>query len=323
MLRLILVIIVTCGFVASSFAGTLQKLIDNAHEGATINLHKMIYRGGVVIKKTITLNCNGATIDAMGRGDVVVIKMAKNVVVENCILENSGSSGWRMDAGVKLLGVRGVRIVNNKIKNCLYGIVAKNAKGALIKGNEIESKPYSEGEKGDAIRLWWSGNSKVIKNYIHDSRDIVSIFSNDVIFDGNRVENSHIGTMVQNSDRNRILNFRGVDNEVGILINSSADANIKKFYIKDSRKYRGIVLVRASNTIIKDGKVENCSKGIVLNLSPAKRGTKNNIENVELVGNKIGIYLHTTMKQRSRNLFKSIKYVNNTTNLMDEWKTHE
>ena len=323
MLRLILVVIIIYGFVVSSFAGTLQKLIDNARKGATINLHKKIYRGGVVIKKTITLNCNGASIDALGSGDVVVIKMAKNVVVENCILENSGSSGWRMDAGVKLVSARGAKIVNNKIKNCLYGIVAKNAKGALIKGNEIESKPYSEGEKGDAIRLWWSGSSKVIKNYIHNSRDVVSIFSNDVIFDSNRVENSHIGTMVQNSDRNRILNFRGVDNEVGILINSSADANIKRFYIKDDKKYRGIVLVRASNTLIKDGEIENCRKGIVLNLSPAKRGTKNYIENVELVGNKIGIYLHTSVKQRSRNLFKSIKYVNNTTNLLDELKTHE
>jgi len=322
-LRLILIVIITYGFVANSFAGGLQKLIDSAHKGATINLRKKIYRGGVVIKKTITLNCNGATIDALGRGDVVLIKTAKNVVVKNCILENSGSNRWEMDAGVKLLGARGAKIINNKIKNCLYGIVAKNSKGALIKGNEIESKPCNEAEKGDAIRLFLSGDSKVIRNYIHDARYIISLFSNDVIFDSNRVVNSIIGTMVQNSDRNRILNFRGVNNEVGILISSSADANIKKFYIKDDGKNRGIVLVEASNTLIKDGKIEHCKKGIVVNLSPGKANAKNYIENIWLVDNNIGIYLHTSAKQRSKNVFKSIKYANNKINFMDELKTHE
>ena len=323
MLRKVLIAIAVLSFSINSFAGNLQSLIDNAKSGSTVNLKKRVYKGGIVIKKTITLNCNGATIDAMGKKDVVAIKMAKNVVLKNCILENSGSSGWRMDAGIKLVGAKNAKILNNKIKNCLYGIVAKNAKGVLIKGNEIASKPYSEGVKGDAIRLWWSSNSKVIGNYVHDSRDVVSIFSNNVIFDSNKVVNSHIGTMIQNSNKNKIVNFKGIDNEVGILLNTAEDTKIEKFLVRDKNKYRGIVLVRASNTEIKDGKIENCKKGLVLNLSPVKRGTKNYIENIKLINNTIGIYLHTTAKQRSRNIIKDVKYVNNKTNLMDEWKTHE
>ncbi len=323
MLREVLITIAVLSFSINSFAGNLQSVINNAKSGSTVNLKKKVYKGGIVIKKTITLNCNGATIDAMGKKDVVSIKMAKNVVLENCILKNSGSSGWRMDAGIKLVGAKNAKILNNKIENCLYGIVAKNAKGVLIKGNEIASKPYSEGVKGDAIRLWWSSNSKVVGNFVHDSRDVVSIFSNDVLFESNKVRNSHIGTMVQNSDRNRIVNFKGVDNEVGILINSSEDTTIEKFFIKDSKKYRGIVLVRASNTHIKSGKIENCKKGLVFNLSPAKSGTKNYLDDVRFVNNLIGIYLHTTAKQRSRNIIKNVRYINNKTNLMDEWKTHK
>jgi len=323
MLKKILVAIIVMGFGITSFAGSLQSMIDSAKSGSTISLKKKVYKGGIVIKKTITLNCNGATIDAGGKKDVVAIKMAKDVVLKNCILRNSGSSGWRMDAGIKLVGAKNAKILNNKIEDCLYGIVAKNAKGVLIKGNEIASKQYSEGVKGDAIRLWWSSNGKVVGNYVHDSRDVVSIFSNNVVFDSNRVVNSHIGTMIQNSNKNKIINFKSIDNEVGILLNSAEDTVINKFYIKDSSKYRGIVLVRASNTKIKDGKIENCKKGLVLNLSPAKSGTKNFIENIEFVKNSIGVYLHTTAKQRSRNILKNIKYIKNKTNLMDEWKTHE
>ncbi len=323
MWKKILVAMVVISFGITSFAGDLQSLIDNAKSGSTVNLKKRVYKGGIVIKKTITLNCNGATIDAMGKKDVVAIKMARDVVLKNCILKNSGSSGWRMDAGIKLVGAKNAKILNNKIKNCLYGIVAKNAKGALIKGNEIISKPYSEGEKGDAIRLWWSSNSKVIGNYVHDSRDVVSIFSNDVIFDSNKVVNSHIGTMIQNSDRNKITNFRGINNEVGILLNTAESTVIDGFYIKDSKKYRGIVLVRASDTKVRNGKIESCKKGLVLNLSPVKRGTKNYIKNIKFIDNIIGIYLHTTAKQRSRNIIKDVKFVNNKTNLMDEWKTHK
>ncbi len=318
-----IVIVFSFCLVGVSFGGDLQSILDNAKPGSVIKLKKGVYKGGIVIKRTITLNCNGATIDGEGKGDVLTIKRAKNVVVENCVFRNSGSSGWRMDSGIKLVGTKKAVIKNNRIEKCLYGIVAKNAKGTVIEGNDIASKPYSEGVKGDAIRLWWSGNCKVIKNYIHDSRDVVSIFSNNVVFDGNRVKHSHIGTMIQNSNNNQILNFKGVDNEVNILLNSATNIKIKNFSIKNSGKFRGIVLIRASNTYVEDGIVKGCKKGIVINLSPAKSGTKNYIENIKLVSNKIGIYLHTTAEQRSRNIIKNITYIKNKTNLMDEWKTHE
>ncbi len=310
-------------FFSTSYSMSLQQLINNAKSNSVVKLSKETYKGSVVINKSVTLECRGATIDAMGKGDVITIKTASNVTVKNCVLINSGSSGWRMDSGIKLVGAKDVKILNNKIENCLYGIVAKNARGVLIKGNEIASKPYSEGVKGDAVRLWWSSNSKVVGNYIHNSRDVVSIFSNNVIFDSNRIENSHIGIMIQNSDNNKIINFSSLDNNVGILVNSSENTQISKFFIEDKGKYRGIVLVEASDTQIERGKIERCKKGLVFNLSPAKKGTKNYVNNVKFVENKIGIYSHATAKQRSRNIIEDVKYVNNETNFMDELKTHK
>jgi len=225
---------------------------------------------------------------------------------------------------VKIVNARNCTVENNRILDCLYGIVTKTAKNCKLIGNEIASKKgYSEGAKGDAIRLWWSPNVLVKDNYVHDSRDVTSMFSNGVVFENNRVENSHIGTMVVNSNANRIIGFKGKNNEVSLLLNCAEDCTIKDFNIKDDGKYRGLVMIRASNTHVSNGLIENCKKGLVVNLSPAKAGTKNYFDNIKLHNNEIGIYIHTTAKQRSRNIFRNIEYKNNKTNFMDEWKTHK
>ncbi len=323
MKKIVILIAVVIFLSVNSYAVNLQSIIDKSAEGAAINLKKGNYTGNVVIIKTLTLNCNGAVINAHGKGDVLVIKRAKDVVIKNCVLQNSGSSGWKMDAGVQIIGAKGTVLKNNTIENCLYGIVAKSAKKTMIEGNDISSKPYSEGVKGDAIRLWWSSNSVVKNNKIHNSRDVVSLFSNNVIFDSNRASYSHIGVMVQNSNNNKILNFKGYNNEVNILLNSADNTVIKDFSIKNKGKFRGIALIRASNTLIENGSIEQCNKGLVINLSPAKSGSKNYLKNIRIRGNNIGIYLHTTAEQRDRNILKKISYEGNKVNLMDEWKTHK
>ncbi len=312
---------------ASSLAGTnsIQEMIDKAQPGATIKIKKGVYKGAIAIKKPLTIICEkGTIIDGEGKEDVVTIKNAKNVTLEGCTLKNSGTHGWKMDAGIKLIKVKDSLIKGNKIVDCLYGIVTKTTKNTKIIENEITSKKgYSEGAKGDAIRLWWSPNNIVKANHVYNSRDITSMFSNNVVFENNRVENSHIGTMIVNSNGNKIIGFKGKDNEVSLLLNCAEDTEIKDFHIVDSGKYRGVVLIRASNTHVLDGTIEKCKKGLVVNLSPAKAGTKNYFKNLKIYNNEVGIYLHTTAKQRARNVFEKIDYKNNKTDLMDEWKTHK
>ncbi len=308
-----------------SKANTLQAMIDKAQPGSTINIKKGMYKGAITINKPLKVICQkGAVIDGQAKDDVVTIKNTKNVIFQGCIIQNSGTHGWKMDSGIKLIKVKDSVIKNNKIINCLYGIVAKTAKKVKIIGNEIASKEgYTEGAMGDAIRLWWSPDNLVKDNYIHNSRDVTSMFSNSVVFENNRVENSHIGTMIVNSNKNKIIGFKSKNNEVGILLNSAHDTTIRDFNVKGSNKYRGVVFIEASNTHISNGLIEHCTKGLVINLSPVKVGTKNYFNNIKIVGNRIGIYTHTTAKQRKRNVFKNIVYKSNKTNFMDELKTHK
>ncbi len=303
----------------------IQTMINKASPGSTIKIKRGIHKGAIIINKPLKVICEkGAIIDGETKDDVVTIKNTKNVTLEGCILENSGTHGWKMDSGIKLIKVKDSLIKNNKILNCLYGIVTKTAKKNRIVGNEITSKKgYTEGAKGDAIRLWWSPNNIVKGNYIHNSRDVTSMFSNNVVFENNRVENSHIGTMIVNSNKNKIIGFKGKDDEVGILLNSAEDITIKNFNVEGSGKYRGVVFIRASNTHTSNGIITHCKKALVVNLSPAKAGTKNYFNNIKIYNSEIGIYMHTTAKQRKKNIFKKIEYKNNKTNFMDEWKTHK
>jgi len=309
----------------NSKASSLQAMIDKAQPNSTINIKKGVHKGAITINKPLKVICEkGAIIDGEAKDDVVTIKNTKNVILQGCILQNSGTHGWKMDSGIKLIKVKDSVIKNNKIVNCLYGIVAKTAKKIKIIGNEISSKKgYTEGAMGDAIRLWWSPDNLIKSNYIHNSRDITSMFSKGVVFENNRVENSHIGTMIVNSNKNKIIGFKGKDNEVSILINSANGTTIKDFNVKGNNKYRGVVFIEASDTHISNGLIENCTKGLVINLSPVKANTKNYFDNIRIVNNKIGIYMHTTAKQVKRNIFKNIVYKNNKTNYMDELKTHK
>ena len=308
-------------FAISANALTLQQLIDKAQKGQTVTLKKgAVYKGGIVIKnKSLKLYCNHAVIDAASQKDVITIIHSPHTVIKDCVIKNSGSSGWRMDAAIKVVGSKHVTLMNNKIKNCLYGIVAKNSPYLLIEGNEIASKSFSEGEKGDGIRLWWSSNSRVVDNFIHDSRDVVSIFSNNVVFKGNKAKHSHIGVMIQNSNNNKILDFKGKNNEVNIFLNSSDGTIIKSFSINNNGKYRGVVLVRASDTVVENGKISGCKKALVVNLSPAKAGSRNVFKNIVIENSNIGVYLHTTKEQVKRNIFSNMKYSHNKVNILNEW----
>ncbi len=325
-MKKIIVAFLTLSFSIPAMANqNLQTLINKAQPNSTITVKKGLYKGAITIIKPLTVICEkGAIIDGEAKDDVVTIKNTKNVTINGCILQNSGTHGWKMDAGIKLIKVKEITIKNNKILNCLYGIVAKTAKKVKILGNEITSKKgYSEGAMGDAIRLWWSPKNIIKNNYIHNSRDVTSMFSNNVVFENNRIENSHIGTMIVNSNNNKIIGFKGKNNEVGILLNCAENTVVKNFNVTGNDKYRGVVYIRASNTRTSDGLIEHCKKGLVVNLSPAEAGTKNYFHNIKIYKNNIGIYIHTTAKQRKRNIFEKIDYKENTTNFMDELKTHK
>ena len=137
----------------------LQPLIDRAEEGATLLLEPGTYAGPVLIDKPLTLDGQGkVTIDAGGKGSVIVLD-TDGAVIRNLHLTNSGESHNDIDSGVQVRGRFNV-ISDNIIDNCLFGVDLQQSENNIVRRNEISSKPFELGTRGDAIRLWYSFENK-------------------------------------------------------------------------------------------------------------------------------------------------------------------
>ena len=174
--RLVLLIFVFPLSVAANTFLPLQPLIDKAEEGSTLLLEPGTYAGPVVINKPLTLDGKGkVTIDAGGKGSVIVLD-TDGAIVRNLRLTNSGESHNDIDSGVQVRGNFNV-VSDNVIDNCLFGVDLQQSENNIVRRNKISSKPFGLGQRGDAVRLWYSFENKVVENEIKDSRDTVVWYS--------------------------------------------------------------------------------------------------------------------------------------------------
>jgi len=121
---------------------TIQKAINAANPGDTIQVSAGTYNERVVVNKTVSLigeNPSTTIINAGGTGTAINIT-AKNVVVTNFTIENSGSS-WP-NCGIYMGRVSGCKISNNIIKNNWYGIWLKDSTNNILSNNTITNNQY-------------------------------------------------------------------------------------------------------------------------------------------------------------------------------------
>ena len=145
----------------------LQPLIDETHDGETLLLPAGRYAGPVIIDHPMILDGNGeATIDAGGKGTVILLD-TDGATIRNLHLTNSGESHNDIDSAIQVRGKFNV-IKDNNIDNCLFGIDLQQSENNVVRRNNISSKDFELGQRGDAIRLWYSFDNKIIDNTITD-----------------------------------------------------------------------------------------------------------------------------------------------------------
>ncbi|WP_051904385.1 nitrous oxide reductase family maturation protein NosD [Hippea jasoniae] len=301
-------------FIASSvYAQSLQQLIDNAKSGSVIVLKKDIYYGPITIKKPITIDgANEAIIDGQGKGNVITI-LSDNVTVKNLIIQNSGDQGWRMDAGIAVKKANHIKIIHNTIKDCLYGIQTKYMNYSLIEGNDISSKPYKQvGLRGDAIRLWWSHHNLVKNNYVHDSRDVIIWFCRHDTLENQVTVRSRYGIHFMYSNYDKVINYRGDHNMVGIYDMYTTNVEIDGALITNNTTVTaiGIGLKDASNLIAKNITIEHCTRGIFIDESPYEPGTSCKFQNISFLYTTVAMDFNTDVT-RNRNIFIHNNYIGN------------
>lgn len=292
----------------------LQPLIDETDDGETLLLPAGRYAGPVIIDHPIILDGNGeATIDAGGKGTVILLD-TDGATIRNLHLTNSGESHNDIDSGIQVRGKFNV-IKDNNIDDCLFGIDLQQSESNVVRRNKISSKDFDLGQRGDAIRLWYSFDNKIIENTITDSRDTVGWYSANNIIRGNKATNSRYSLHFMYSKYNLVEDNYYVNNAVGIFLMYSDSVVLRNNHIAHAAGPTGVGIgfKETSDLIIENNEVLYCATGLYIDVSPFQPDTTNRFNNNLLAYNGIGIRF---LNDWTGNIFKKNQFVDNLTQII-------
>ncbi|MCL4506191.1 MAG: nitrous oxide reductase family maturation protein NosD [Chloroflexi bacterium] len=276
---------------------TVQAALADAHDGDIIEVHAGAYRGPLVVTKSVTLEGIGwPSLDNGEEGTVVTLAKA-DAVLRGFEVKGSGTEPDQDHAGI-ILGAPRTVAENNRLHDVLFGIFASSAPNAIIRNNDITSKPeYDLGRKGDGVRLWYSPNTLVEGNVIHETRDTVIWYSNGVIIRNNTIEQGRYAVHLMYCNSARIEGNRIFGNSVGIYTMYSDDTVMRNNLIRSQRGPSGYGLgFKDSNNVEVDGNVLVDNRaGVFLDNTPFADGFAH-FRNNALAFNDVGVTLLTNVK---------------------------
>lgn len=296
---------------ASAQPYDLHSVIESAQAGDIIQPPAGSYNGPLIIDKAITLDGQGqVTIDAGGEGSVIYLD-TDGAVIRGLHLTNSGESHNDIDAGVQVRGNFNV-VKDNVISNCLFGIDLQQSENNIVRRNEISSKPYELGLRGDAIRLWYSFGNKITSNYIHDSRDTVVWYSRDNLIANNRSTRGRYALHFMYAQYNKVEGNEYWDNSVGIFLMYSDSVEVRNNIVSRATGATGvgIGMKETSDVVLQGNKLVYNAVGMYLDVSPYQPDTTNRISDNLVAFNNIGVRFLNDWKG---NDFKNNKFKSNIT----------
>ena len=289
----------------------LQPLIDRTPPGETLRLEAKVYAGPVVITRPIVLDGQGqATIDAGGKGSVIVLK-TDGATIRNLHLTGSGESHNDIDAGIQVRGKYNV-IRDNRIDDCLFGIDLQQSNNNVVRRNRIRSKPFELGQRGDAIRLWYSFDNRIEENDIRDARDTVVWYSANNVIARNTARNSRYSLHFMYSRFNLVEDNEYVNNTVGIFLMYSDGVVVRNNYIANAAGPTGVGIgfKETSDLTVEGNQILYCSSGMYLDVSPFQPDTTNRLRGNLIAYNAIGVRF---LNDWTGNIFHGNSFVDNLT----------
>ena len=215
-------------------ANVLQDAIDNAPAGSILKLPAGIYKGRITINKPLTIiGKDGVIIDGEQVGTVITIK-SSFVTLKNLKIIGSGDRHENIDAAIVLQDAKQCEVSNCVIEDCLFGIDLQMVSNSIISSNNITSKNFELGLKGDGLRLWYSNDNIIKKNALVRSRDMVVWYSHGNIIEENSGEYGRYSLHFMYAGKNHVLNNSYKYNSVGIFFMYSKDTEAIGNTIKSS-----------------------------------------------------------------------------------------
>ena len=281
-------------------SGELQAAIDKAESGAVITLGDGVYEGRIEIRKPLTLRAKqGATavIRGDGKGSVVTVR-SPQVTIEGLQIESSGTEHQSIDSGLAVLDGYNVKILRNRIRNCLFGINLEKTHQSIVENNDIESLwDRSLGLRGDGIRLWYSHANTIALNKIRGVRDNVFWYSSANRVEGNEASEGRYALHFMYANRNTVVRNAFHGNSVGVFLMYSQGSRISGNRVSNASGAFGIGIgmKESSDMTVSDNEVIYNARGFYLDTSPYQPGTTNVIKNNRLLFNTTGFQMYGTL----------------------------
>jgi nitrous oxidase accessory protein len=300
----------------------LNTLLRDLKPGDTLFLKPGFYTGPATVKvPNIVIDGGGqATISGMANESVIYVK-ADGVTIKNLHITNSGDSPDRLDAGVKIIEANNTVVFNNLIDECLFGVDIFKSDNCVVEHNNIASikrKPLAL--KGDAIRLWYSTNNKILYNYWHNVRDMVVWYSSENLFEGNKGVENRYSIHFMYAHNNRIHKNEFYRNSVGVFLMYSEQTILSENLIEGSVGSTGMCLglKETSSNQILNNRFLYSAYGIHFDVSPFVAEKINTVIGNEIAFCNVGMLFHSDLEG---NLVKENYLHDNLTQVYTRGKT--
>ena len=282
----------------SEATSTLQSIIDEAPNGATIKIEEGEYEETLVISKPVTLEGTGKVLLRSCENEPVVTILNKGVTLKNIKVKHCGLE--KDDTAIYVTGSHhSLERLNIETKR--FGIKLDHANDVTLQDSEIMGI-----NRGNGIDLWKSNHNKLTnlkitnvsdgiyleqsddnslhRNNIQESRyGMHLMFSDANILDGNVSKFNTTGTELMESKRTvvRDNHFSSNHNSVnaqGLLLYLASDTEVTGNEFKSNRV--GIFIEKAENNRLEFNKIMDNFTGVQF-----LQSNGNNVINNTFVGN--------------------------------------
>ncbi|HEY9724379.1 MAG TPA: nitrous oxide reductase family maturation protein NosD [Oscillatoriaceae cyanobacterium] len=276
--------------------GDLQQAIADARPGDRLLVPAGVYRAPVVVTvPNLTLEGRGnPELTAEGHGSAVTI-VANGVTLEGFHVTDTGRSLDAEDAGVKLLGVKDCRVLNNTIDQAFFGVVVERSSGNHLSGNRITgAAPAGLFEAwGDGVRLWNAEGNRLDHNDVSRFRDgLYMEFAAHSTLEANVAShNQRYGLHFMYMDDSTFTNNRFDANQAGSVLMYSKRLRIVGNTFSDNRGSVGDGLLFKENddSVIAHNRLVDNTVGMFLDSS-----YRNRFEHNLVAGNGWGLLLYAS-----------------------------
>ena len=278
----------------------IADAIARAKDGDSVVVVAGIHREHLTINKRITLRGEaGAILDGENQGTVVRIE-ASGVELRGLTIRRSGENYNLEDAGIRIQHAASVRLSDLRIEDVLFGVFAVQADSCVLERSTVVGKDVPDVRRGDAIRLWYSANCRIVANHVERGRDVVIWYSSGTVVEDNVVRNGRYGLHYMYSDHNR---FRGnvfEDNQVGAAIMNSRDIELthNSFSFSNGPSAYGLLVKDADDVFITDNRFVGNATALFFDGAPQARDSQVDVRANLIARNDVGVAL----QPRSRGL---------------------